>query len=115
MDNETSQIVDYEGVLWMGLHFGLAWAAYAQWIMIFVMDFIRIGLRKLQFVNFGACQISDDAKSLGKIPNHLAIITEEDASLQDLANIVLWTVLLGVSCITIHCRNGKVTLAYHLS
>lgn len=50
----------------------------------------------------------NDARHLKKLPIHLGIVVlEEKLSYTDIANIVIWSLALGISCISIYDVNGK--------
>lgn len=102
MENETSLIVKYEGVLWLGVHVALTWISYAQYFVIILLDFVRIVTRKMKYRHSHASKIREDAKLLSKVPKHLAIVLERKSELEDLGNIILWSVMMGIPYITIH-------------
>ena len=48
-----------------------------------------------------------DAKQLSKLPLHMGVVlVEKDYSLRDLANVVLWSVTMGIFHVTIYDVNG---------
>lgn len=48
-----------------------------------------------------------DARDLKKVPTHLGVIVcEEDISLPDIANLIVWSIALGVSYFSIYDLNG---------
>nr|XP_039261107.1 dehydrodolichyl diphosphate synthase complex subunit NUS1-like [Styela clava] len=102
MENETSLVVKYEGVIWLGVHVALTWISYAQYFLIILLDFIRIATRKLKLGNSNRSKILEDAKLLSKVPKHIAIVVEAKSELEDLGNVILWSIMLGIPYITIH-------------
>lgn len=72
----------------------------------FASYFIHFGLayKQKSSVDF----IRTDARQLKKLPVHLGIVVLEDRlSYTDIANIVIWSLALGISCISIYDVNGK--------
>lgn len=50
-----------------------------------------------------------DARDLKKVPTHLGVIVcEEDISLPDIANLIVWSIALGVSYFSIYDLNGYI-------
>ncbi|GFO28293.1 dehydrodolichyl diphosphate synthase complex subunit nus1 [Plakobranchus ocellatus] len=53
--------------------------------------------------------IQEDSKLLKKIPAHVGIvIVEDEFSFKDLANIIVWSVALGISYISVYDINGEI-------
>ncbi len=53
-------------------------------------------------------KIRSDAKSLKKLPLHVGlVIAENEYSYSDLANIIVWSVALGISYISVYDINGE--------
>ena len=53
-------------------------------------------------------KIEADAKTLRKLPLHVGLlVVENEFSLQDLANIIIWSVTMGISYISLYDMNGK--------
>lgn len=54
--------------------------------------------------------VYSEARKLGKIPNHLTILLgHESHSVQDLSNIILWSLAAGVPFISFYDSNGKIS------
>lgn len=52
--------------------------------------------------------IKTDARTLKKIPNHLSIVVvENEISFTDIANIIIWSVALGISYISVYDFDGE--------
>lgn len=52
--------------------------------------------------------IQSDSKKLKKLPAHLGfLVVEDEFSFQDLANMIVWSVALGISYISVYDINGK--------
>lgn len=55
-----------------------------------------------------ASAIQEDSKALKKLPNHLGILlVEDDFSFPDLANMIVWSVTMGITYISIYDINGE--------
>ena len=68
------------------------------------------------FIHFGLAfkqkssvdMIRADARQFKKIPVHLGILVLEDnLSYTDIANIIIWSLALGLSCISVYDVNGE--------
>lgn len=58
--------------------------------------------------------IKTDARTLKKIPNHLSIVVvENEISFTDVANIIIWSVALGISYISVFDFDGKLHKCKH--
>lgn len=58
---------------------------------------------------FNASRIHADSKTLNKLPIHIGfLILEDDILYYDLASLIIWSVILGISYITVYDRKGKV-------
>ncbi|KAI8791911.1 dehydrodolichyl diphosphate syntase complex subunit nus1 [Biomphalaria glabrata] len=54
-------------------------------------------------------KIQSDSKSLKKLPTHVGfVVVEDEFSFRDLANLIVWSVSLGISYITIYDINGEI-------
>ena len=71
-----------------------------------------VALRKPQIVSYRKQTVSglkSDSQTITKLPIHLGVvIVEKDISYADIANIILWTVAMGISYISIYDRQGKI-------
>lgn len=60
-------------------------------------------------------KVQADAKQLRKLPQHIGlIVVENDISYKDLANIVVWSVTMGISYISIYDVNGMYCTIRHV-
>ena len=67
----------------------------------------------------GSCnkraRIHHDSKQLNKLPKHLSfIIVEKDINFVDLAQMIVWSMAMGISYISIYDREGKTIYIYSL-
>ena len=52
--------------------------------------------------------IQADSKSLNKLPSHIGfVVAEDEFSFKDIANMIVWSISLGISYITVYDINGK--------
>lgn len=68
--------------------------------------FIHFGLvfKQKSSVDF----IKADARHINKLPVHIGIVVlEEKLSYTDIANIIIWSLALGISCISVYDVNGE--------
>lgn len=86
------------------VHYAIALGEFAFNILRFLpyYDFI---FAKKQL----ASNVETDSKKLRKLPLHVGlIIAENEFSLTDLANMVVWSVTMGISYISIYDMNGEI-------
>jgi dehydrodolichyl diphosphate syntase complex subunit NUS1 len=62
----------------------------------------------LSFRKCSAAQLRDDARTLQKLPIHLGIlVTEDRISFSDIANIIVWSMTMDISCVSVYDIHGK--------
>ena len=90
-------------------HFLLALRTLLVHWLVKAENLIGFFYRKMvKFQNSPLSQCRQDSKALSKLPLHLGIvILEDDISFADIANIVVWCMAMGISCISIYDRSGK--------
>ncbi|XP_076445781.1 dehydrodolichyl diphosphate synthase complex subunit nus1-like [Babylonia areolata] len=55
-----------------------------------------------------ASKVEADAKKLSKLPLHIGmVVVENDFSIKDLANMIVWSVTMGISHISVYDMNGE--------
>lgn len=56
-----------------------------------------------------AAQVEADAKRLRKLPLHVGfVVVENEISYRDLANLIVWSVTMGISYISLYDMNGEI-------
>lgn len=79
-------------------------------VLIAVGDFLRHCFYSLPIrspYQWKNLQQKADARDLKKVPTHLGVIVcEEDISLPDISNLIVWSIALGVSYFSIYDLNG---------
>ncbi|XP_064629354.1 dehydrodolichyl diphosphate synthase complex subunit nus1-like [Lineus longissimus] len=74
----------------------------------------------LSFRKCTATQLRDDARSLKKLPIHLGIlVTEDHISFSDIANIIVWSIAMDISCVSVYdihgvCKGNKTILQHEI-
>lgn len=69
--------------------------------------------KKLEQVSSSSLQ-SDDVRRLEKLPVHIGLlVTEEELSYTDIANLVVWCMAVGISYISVYDSCGKASLLHH--
>jgi hypothetical protein len=75
--------------------------AFGIWKSVQYLDFI-FAKKQLAF------SVEKDRKNLRKLPLHIGfVVTENEFSMTDLANLIVWSVTLGISYISVYDMNGK--------
>ncbi|KAH9505559.1 ditrans,polycis-polyprenyl diphosphate synthase [Bulinus truncatus] len=65
--------------------------------------------KKMCFSKKSPSTIQTDSKSLKKLPVHVGfLVAEDEFSFRDLANLIVWSVALGISYITVYDINGEI-------
>ena len=67
-------------------------------------------LKKPLQLNFAKYPARADSQQLKRVPMHIGIVlVEDDVSFKDLANLIIWCMLTGISYISIYDRSGMLT------
>lgn len=54
-------------------------------------------------------KVEADAKKLSKVPLHIGfVVVENDFSVKDLANMIVWSITMGISHISVYDMNGEI-------
>ncbi|KAL8585802.1 hypothetical protein ACOMHN_037365 [Nucella lapillus] len=54
-------------------------------------------------------KVEADAKKLSKVPLHIGfVVVENEFSLRDLANMIIWSITMGISHISLYDMNGEI-------
>ena len=92
------------------IHYVIALAEFLQHLVLRMPLYAIFTPMKLKTT---ASTIQEDSKLLKKIPSHVGILVAEDEfSLKDLANVIVWSVALGISYISVYDINGKAWVIY---
>ena len=68
-------------------------------------------LKKPLQLNFAKHPARADSQQLKRVPMHIGIVlVEDDVSFKDLANVIIWCMLMGISYISIYDRSGKLSI-----
>ncbi|ESN98481.1 hypothetical protein HELRODRAFT_192951 [Helobdella robusta] len=80
-----------------------------DWLLAAIYDLVRF----LLFRNRDVYR-SESVKRLRKLPLHLGLVVveEDELSIADLARIVAWSVLVGISCISVYDHRGHLKLKW---
>ena len=85
------------------VHFILALGTFFKHVLV-AFQYVGLSFQKKSVYE----EIRADARHLKKLPCHFAILVLEDKeSYFDIANIILWSVALGISYISVYDVNGK--------
>ncbi|RUS75691.1 hypothetical protein EGW08_016557 [Elysia chlorotica] len=88
------------------VHYVIALAEFLQYL---VLRMPLYGLLASIKSKTTASTINEDSKLLKKVPSHVGILVAEDEfSLKDLANVIVWSVALGISYISVYDINGEI-------
>ena len=72
-----------------------------------------ISINKLKFFinDTGTSKLIENAKKLEKSPKHLlVVIYENEINLNEVADILIWSLFSGIPCITLCDKNGKLIM-----
>ena len=84
------------------IHYVIALGEFGFGVLKFIPQYVSQFAKKDH-----AAKIEADAKCLRKLPLHIGLVlVENDFSLRDLANIIVWSVTLGISHVSIYDANG---------
>ena len=92
-----------------------------SWILLSLVHYVLalrtvlfswiFGIRRLVIASYHKQTLSRlraDSKTLRKLPLHLGIvIAEDDLSYTDIANMLIWSIAMGISCISLYDHVGK--------
>ena len=84
------------------IHYVIALGEFAFGILKFFPQYDSIFAKKHL-----ASVVEADAKKLRKLPLHVGlVVVENDFSFKDLANMIVWSVTMGISYVSIYDMNG---------
>ncbi|XP_005103331.1 dehydrodolichyl diphosphate synthase complex subunit nus1 [Aplysia californica] len=88
------------------VHYLIALGEFLRYLVLFAPSQAFVFARKSAQTPLS---IQSDSKSLKKLPSHVGLlVAEDDFSFKDLANMIVWSVSLGISYLTIYDINGEI-------
>ncbi|KAK7500108.1 hypothetical protein BaRGS_00008655, partial [Batillaria attramentaria] len=86
------------------VHYLIAIGEYALGFLRYVPQYDFIFAKK-----HVAAKVEADAKRLRKLPLHVGlVVVEKEFSYKDLANLIVWSVTMGISYVSIYDMNGEI-------
>ena len=92
---------------------------YVLLICTFLAEFKRVYAVSTKRFSGGLTydHLQRDLGNLSKLPKHMSFVINEDVGTDycDLANLVVWTIAMGIPYITLYERHGKISVrVFHL-
>ena len=85
---------------------------YILLICTFLTEFKKFYVNSSQYFTgcFTSGHLQRDIRNLSKLPKHMSYVINEDVGSEnycDLANLVVWTIAMGIPYISLYDRHGK--------
>ncbi|CAL1527174.1 unnamed protein product [Lymnaea stagnalis] len=85
------------------IHYLISLGEFLRYLILFLPT------QTLSFSKKSPFSIQTDSKNLKKLPAHIGLLVVEDEfSFRDLANMIVWSVALGISYISVYDINGEI-------